>query len=73
MWNYGLHRTDKWYEHKPGGKVENDKVKILWDFMVQWDHEIEHRNLNILVVDVAFPAYRKVSDKEWKKKKGRKK
>ena len=37
--------------------------------MVQWDHEIEHRNPDILVVDVAFPAYRKVSDKEWKKKK----
>ena len=31
---------EKWYGHKPEVVMENDKCKILWNFIVQTDHEI---------------------------------
>ena len=33
---------DKWFSHQPGPVMENDKCKILWDFEIQTDEEIEH-------------------------------
>ena len=33
---------DKWFSHQPGPVMENDKCKILWDFAIQTDEEIEH-------------------------------
>ena len=60
---YGIPVTEKWYVHKP--VQENEKVKILWDFMVQCDVKIEHRKPDILVdketkeckiIDVACPG-----------------
>ena len=35
---YGVEVKEKWYEHKPGVVMENDKYKILRDFKVQTDH-----------------------------------
>ena len=43
--------TEKWYQHQPERVVENEKVKILWDFMIQCDREIEHRRPDIVVVN----------------------
>ena len=40
---YDIQRDDKWYDHKPEGVIENERAKILWDFMIQCDHQIEHR------------------------------
>ena len=31
--------------------LENDKCKILWDFAIQTDKEIEHRRPDIVVTD----------------------
>ena len=31
--------------------MENDKCKILWDFAIQTDKEIEHRRKDIAVID----------------------
>ena len=31
--------------------LENDDVKILWDFSVQTDHKLEHNKPDILTVD----------------------
>ena len=31
--------------------MENDSVKLLWDFMVQCDIPIEHRKPDIIVID----------------------
>ena len=28
---------------KPEGVIENERAKILWDFMIQCDNTIEHR------------------------------
>ena len=39
----GLEHTEKWYEHVPGGVVENEEVKVLWDINVQCDNVIEAR------------------------------
>ena len=40
----------KWYNHKPASVVENDRVKILWDFNIQTDHVIQHRQPDIVVL-----------------------
>ena len=42
---------DKWFSHQPEPVLENDKCKILWDFAIQTDKEIEHRNPDIVVID----------------------
>ena len=38
-WNiahsYCLDVSNKWYEHKPEGVIENDHVKLLWDCNIQ--------------------------------------
>ena len=31
---FGLAGEDKWYNHKPASVVENERVKILWDFNI---------------------------------------
>ena len=30
--------------------MENDEVKILWDYLVQCDRQIEHRKPDIVVI-----------------------
>ena len=32
--SYGLDVSSKWYKHKPEGVIENDHVKLLWDFNI---------------------------------------
>ena len=39
---HGLERSEKWYSHEPPqGVSENDEVKLLWDFMIQCDHNYD--------------------------------
>ena len=33
---------EKWFSHQPELVLENGKCKILWDFVVETDKEIEH-------------------------------
>ena len=80
MWQgkYDIQRDDKWYDHKPEGVIENQRAKILWDFMIQCDHQIEHRKPDIVliekeskqcwIIDIACPADNKECDKEGMKK-----
>ena len=42
---------DKWYDHYPEGFIENDQVKVFWDFRIQTDHQIEHNRLDVVVLD----------------------
>ncbi|XP_068707395.1 uncharacterized protein [Montipora foliosa] len=42
---------DKWYVHDPEGVIENDQVKVLWDFRIQTDHQIEHNRPDVVVLD----------------------
>ena len=54
-WNiahsYGLDVSNKWYEHKPEGVIENDHVKLLWDFNIQTSTYIQVRRPDVVVVD----------------------
>ena len=54
-WNlckkYGISVEERWYHHKPEAVIENQIVKLLWDFNIQTDRKIEHRRPDIVVVD----------------------
>ena len=40
----------KWYNHKPVSVVENDKVKILWGFVIHTDHVLQHKKPDEVVL-----------------------
>ena len=48
---YGIEVNDKWYQHEPGPVIENDRCKILWNFVVQTDHFIQARRPDMMVID----------------------
>ena len=68
---------DKWFSHQPEPVLENDKCKILWDFAIQTDKEIEHRRPDIVVIDkekreckiidIAVPGDQNIKVKELEK------
>ncbi|XP_066912330.1 uncharacterized protein [Clytia hemisphaerica] len=55
-----------WYEHQPHPVEENESTKILWDFSIQTDHQIDHNKPDIvvlnkqtkeaLIIDIAIPS-----------------
>ena len=71
---YGFSHGNKWYEHWAEKVLENDKVKLLWDFHVQSDHIIEHCRPDLLlvdkvsntatIIDVAVPGDTRIVDRE---------
>ena len=73
----GLKCNEKWYEHEPDSVVENDDIKLLWDFNIQCDNMIEARRPDIvvlhkkekkcLIVDVAVPGDCRINEKEEEK------
>ena len=54
-WNiadlYGLDVSSKWYEHKPEKVIENDHVKLLWDFNIHTSTYIQERRPDVVVLD----------------------
>ena len=50
-YSYGLDVSNKWYEHKPEGVIENDHVKLFWDFNIQTSTYIQARRPDVVVVD----------------------
>ena len=71
---FGLERTSKWHEHKPEGVTRKGSIKVLWDFTIHCNHEIEARRPDIVVVnedlkeckisDVAVPWDSRIRSKE---------
>ena len=67
-------KTCKWYEHRAEKVLENDAVKILWDFHVQTDKNIEHcrpdirivkkREKEAIIIDIAVPGDTRIIDRE---------
>ena len=67
----------KWYNHRPESVMENDRVKVFWDFNIQTDHVIQHRRPDIVIVhkverkcqltDIAVPGDKRVEMKEQEK------
>ena len=48
---HGLLGERKGYNHRAEGVMENENMKIPWDFNIQTDHLIEHRRPDIVVVN----------------------
>ncbi|XP_067940473.1 uncharacterized protein [Watersipora subatra] len=69
-----LPHTEKWYEHRAEAVLENEKVKLLWDFNVQTDQVLEARRPDLIltnketkqcqVTDIAIPRDTRVVQKE---------
>ena len=74
---YDIQTTQKWYEHQPEGVVEKGNVKILWDFSIQTDNEIQARRPDMVIhdksnkscytIDFAIPVDARVAQKEAEK------
>ena len=74
---FGLVDKVKWFNHKPAIVVENDRVKIFWDFNIQTDHVIQHRRPDIVVlyknerkchlINIAVPGGKRIELKEQEK------
>ena len=54
---YGFSTAERWYEHNPEKVLGSREVKILWDFNVQTDHEVEARKPDIIVIDKTSREY----------------
>ena len=74
---YYLSRAEQWYNYKPEGVTENESIKVLWDFNINTDYEIEHRHADIvvelksekecLIIDIAVPGVTRIKLKEQEK------
>ena len=74
---HSLPHSKNWYDHRAEDVLENDDVKLLWDFNIRTDRVIEARRPDIVlidkknkeafVVDVAIPGDFRVKDKELEK------
>ena len=40
-----------WYQHQPAQVVENNSIKIMWNFPIQTDHEVINNKPDIIVMD----------------------
>ena len=47
---FGLVGEVKWYNQKSASVVENNRIKLLWDFDNQTDHVIQHKRPDIVVL-----------------------
>ena len=71
---HGVLGERKLYSHGTEGLMQNDNVKILWDFNLQADHLIVHRRPDIVVtnkkdsicdiIDIAIPGEERVIQKD---------
>ena len=71
---FGLPHSETWYEHRAESVVENEHVKVLWDFNTYVDKYIEARRPDIIVVkkkekeclliDIAVPGDARALSKE---------
>ena len=74
---HGFQRSKNWFDHRAESVLENDEVKILWDFNIHTDRIIEARRPDIVVVDklnsetmiidIAVPGDFRVKEKESEK------
>ena len=48
---WGFEKAEKWYMHQPERVLESEDCKILWDFPLQTDKQLEHNRPDITVVE----------------------
>ena len=73
----GFDRNEKCYNHVPESVLENENYKLLWDFNIRTDHNIEARSPDLVlvdkskkschIIDVAIPEDSGVKEKEFEK------
>ena len=71
---FGLNHTESSWNHCPPSVIENEEVKLLWDFNIWTDKVIPARHPDIVVInklvntvqliDVSIPADRHIVSKE---------
>ena len=42
---WGFEKAEKWYMHQPERVLESEDCKILWDFPLQTDKQLEHNSM----------------------------
>ena len=47
----GFDQLEKWSEYTPEGVTKNKDKKLLWDFSIRTDHEIETRRPDLVVIN----------------------
>ena len=65
------------HDHTPHSVIENDEVKIIWDFTVQCDRYVQNQRPDIVVIEkskqecmiieIAVPNDERVGSKEQKR------
>ena len=77
-WNlckkYHFDHHKQWYNHHAEKVLENESVKLLWDFHIQTDHKVEHcrpdlilvdkKKKEALIIDVAVPGDTRIKKAE---------
>jgi len=48
---YGFQRDERWPDYVPDSVLENEDYRMLWDFSMRTDHEIEGRRQDLLIID----------------------
>ena len=76
---YGLDVAVKWCKHRPELVIETATIKLLWDFTIQTDCEIQVRKPDVVlvnrkenectIIDVAVLGDASIADKEKEKDK----
>jgi hypothetical protein len=74
---HGFQRSKNWFDHRAEPVIQNDNVKILWDFNIHTDRVIDARRPDIVVVvklnsqttiiNIAVPGDYRVKEKESEK------
>lgn len=72
-----LEHTEQWWKHKPQPSAENEQIKLLYDFNIFTDKEIQARrpdvvvhdkqNRRVTIIDVACPIDTNITKKETEK------
>ena len=44
-------QTNEWYMYNPASVLENDILKLLWDFDIQTDHLISARRPDLIIIN----------------------
>ena len=75
--NFNLPHTEKWHKRTPQPVTESTKVTILWNFTIYTDRKIDANRPDIIIkddrektcimLDVAAPADKSISLKEFQK------
>ena len=56
-----------WYNHKPASVVENEWVKILWNFNINKDHVLYKTEGKCHLIDISVPGDKRIELKKQKK------